>query len=161
LLLTGYAFRGEIRTAFYRVAGEVLPPGHGLEEPDAAAGERSVRMRRQSSGHFVARAEVNGQTMSLLVDTGASTVVLKATDAARAGIDTSSLSFTVPVDTANGATFAAPARVARIAIGPIVLEGVEALVAKPGTLKESLLGMSFLRRLRSYEFSGDFLTIRG
>jgi aspartyl protease family protein len=45
-------------------------------------------------------------------------------------------------------------------VGPIVLNDVEALVAKPGTLKDNLLGMSFLSRLRSYEFTGDFLTLR-
>jgi len=48
-----------------------------------------------------------------------------------------------------------------VAVGPIALPQVEALVAQPGTLKESLLGMTFLSRLRSYEFSGDFLTLRG
>jgi aspartyl protease family protein len=47
-----------------------------------------------------------------------------------------------------------------ISIGPIRVEGVDALVSKPGALRENLLGMSFLSRLRSYEFSGEFLTLR-
>jgi aspartyl protease family protein len=47
-----------------------------------------------------------------------------------------------------------------VAIGPIRLDQVDALVTKPGVLNESLLGMNFLRRLRSYEFSGEFLTLR-
>jgi aspartyl protease family protein len=71
------------------------------------------------------------------------------------------LSFNVPVQTANGTAFAASVRLPSISVGPIVMEQVEALVAQPGALKESLLGMSFLRRLRSYEFSGDYLTFRG
>ena len=124
-------------------------------------GERAVRLRRQSDGHFSARADVNGRTIKLLVDTGASTVVLKATDAEKAGIDVGSLSFSVAVDTANGVAYAAPVRLRTVGVGPIAVGDVEALVAKPGSLKESLLGMSFLKRLRSYEFSGDFLTIRG
>ncbi len=45
-------------------------------------------------------------------------------------------------------------------LGPISLDDVEALVAKPGALKENLLGMSFLSRLRSYEFTTDMLTLR-
>ena len=57
-------------------------------------------------------------------------------------------------------TLAATIGLVRPELG-IVVEGVDALIAKPGALKESLLGMSFLRRLRSYEFSGDFLTMRG
>jgi aspartyl protease family protein len=66
----------------------------------------------------------------------------------------------VRVQTANGAALAAAVRLRQVAIGPIVVDGVDALVARPGALKESLLGMNFLRRLRSYEFSGDYLTLR-
>ncbi len=160
-LVTGYAFRDEVKLALNRVAGEVLPPGEALAVEDAAPGERAVRLRRQGDGHFSARADVNGASMKLLVDTGASTVVLRATDAEKAGVDLALLAFSVAVDTANGVAYAAPVRIRRLGIGPIVLDDVEALVAKPGSLKESLLGMSFLKRLRSYEFSGDFLTIRG
>jgi aspartyl protease family protein len=64
------------------------------------------------------------------------------------------------VHTANGTTFAAPVRLRSIAVGPIELRDVEALVTKPGSLNENLLGMSFLRRLRSYEVSKEFLTLR-
>ena len=71
------------------------------------------------------------------------------------------LAYNVPVNTANGGTFAAAVRLKTVSIGPIVMRNVEALVSKPGALKESLLGMNFLRRLRSYEFSGEFLTLRG
>jgi aspartyl protease family protein len=120
-----------------------------------------VRVRRRIDGHFVVRATVNGQAMTLLVDTGASTVVLKPADAQRAGIDTGDLNYTVAVHTANGTTYAAPVHLRAIAIGPLVVRDVNALVAPPGSLKENLLGISFLRRLRSYEFSKDFLTLRG
>ncbi len=109
----------------------------------------------------MARGAANGTSLSLLVDTGASTVVLKPADAERAGIDTAALSFTTPVSTANGTTFAAPVRLKSVSVGPLEVRDVEALVAQPGALSENLLGMSFLKRLRSYEFSGDFLTLRG
>jgi len=97
----------------------------------------------------------------MIVDTGASTIVLRPEDAKKAGIDVSKLSFTVPVLTANGRTVAARVRLNSVAIGPLQREDVDALVAEPKALTESLLGMSFLGRLRSYEFSGDFLTLRG
>jgi len=99
--------------------------------------------------------------MTLLVDTGATTVVLKPADAERIGVDTGDLSYTVPVQTANGTTYAAPVRLRSLAIGPLEVNDVNALVAPAGSLKENLLGMSFLRRLRSYEFSKDYLTLRG
>lgn len=156
----GYSFRHDLTAFAYRFAGELAPPGQGVTLDNGEAGEKAVRIRRRADGHFVARAEVNGSRLTMLVDTGATTVVLKPADAQLAGIDVKSLSFSVPVQTANGTTYAAPVRLRGIAIGAIAISNVEALVAKPGTLKESLLGISFLRRLRSYEFSGDFLTLR-
>jgi aspartyl protease family protein len=161
VVIAGYAFRQDLGHVAQRVGGELLPPGAPLPEASGELGERAVRLRKHPSGHFLARGTVNGAPMSLLVDTGASTVVLKPADAERAGIDLGALNFSTPVNTANGTTFAAPVRLRSLAIGDIVLDDVEALVSKPGTLNESLLGMSFLRRLRSYEFSGDFLTLRG
>jgi aspartyl protease family protein len=160
-LIAGYAYRGELGEVVRRVGVELLPAGVALPEPPGDAGERAVRLRKHPNGHFVARGSVNGAPVSMLVDTGASTVVLKPADAERAGIDLAALTFSTPVSTANGTTFAAPVRLRRLAIGDIVLEDIEALIAQPGNLNESLLGMSFLRRLRSYEFSGDFLTLRG
>lgn len=156
-----YTYRGELGTVAYRVAGEVLPPGRGLVVDSVERGESAVRLRRHPDGHFFAAGSINGTSMTLLIDTGASTVVLKPADAVRAGIDTTQLSFTVPVSTANGTTYAAPVRLKSVAIGPLELKDVEALVAQPGNLNENLLGMSFLKRLRSYEFTGDFLTLRG
>ena len=118
-------------------------------------------VRRRLDGHFVARPQVNGIALTMLVDTGASTVVLKPQDAQRLGIDIERLRYSVPVQTANGTTYAAHVRLNSVALGPINLTNVEALVAKPGALKENLLGMSFLSRLRSYEFTSDFLMLRG
>lgn len=127
---------------------------------DSKDSPHSVRLRIRDTGQFIARAEVNGAGIDLLVDTGASSVILKHADAEKAGIDTSVLAFTTPVKTANGTAFAAPVRIRSIAIGPVRLDGIEALVAKPGSVNESLLGMTFLRRLRSYDLAGDFLTLR-
>jgi aspartyl protease family protein len=67
----------------------------------------------------------------------------------------------VPVQTANGASYAARLKLPQINIGKVAVRNVEALVARPGSLHQSLLGMSFLSRLRSYEFSGDYLELRG
>jgi len=97
----------------------------------------------------------------MIVDTGASSIVLTPEDAKKAGIDLEKLTYRVPVLTANGRTVAARIRLDEVAIGPLDRTKVEALVAREGALTQSLLGMSFLSRLRSYEFSGDFLTLRG
>ncbi|MBI1650600.1 retropepsin-like aspartic protease family protein [Hyphomicrobium sulfonivorans] len=160
-LIAAYSYREEVMTVVNRVGEELAPSGQVVSVEPADEGERAVRVRRRLDGHFAVRASVNGQSMPLMVDTGASSVVLKPADAARAGIDLGALSYTVPVNTANGMTYAASARIRSLAIGPLVVHNVEALVAKPGSVNENLLGMSFLRRLRSYEFAKDYLTLRG
>jgi len=161
MLVTSYTYRQELSGVIYRVAGELIPAGQTMVVESEDKSERAVRVRRRFDGHFSVRATVNGEAMLLLVDTGATTVVLKPADAARAGIATHDLSYTVPVQTANGLTYAAPVHLRTISIGPLVVHNVDALVARPGSVNENLLGMSFLMRLRSYEFSKDFLTLRG
>jgi aspartyl protease family protein len=158
-LIAGYSYREEFVGVGQRVMSELMPPGEAvmLETPQ---GEHAVRIRRRGDGHFVAKVLINGASVPMLVDTGATSIVLKPADAKLAGVDTERLSFSVPVQTANGPAFAAAVRLRQIAIGPIIVEGLDALVARPGVLQESLLGINFLRRLRSYEFSGDFLTLR-
>ncbi len=160
VLVAGYSYRDEILSFGHRITGELLPPGSSLRPDAQVEGERSVRIRKRTDGHFIAKVTVNGVSLVMLVDTGASTVVLKPADAQKLGVDVENLRYVVPVQTANGTTHAAHVRLRSLAVGSIVLNEVEALVAKPGALRENLLGMSFLSRLRSYEFSGEFLTLR-
>ncbi len=143
--LTGaYTYRFEAADFLGRVASELLP-----SEPQVGAGGEVI-VNRRLSGEFAVAARVNGARVTFLFDTGASVVVLAAADARRAGIDTTGLSFDVPVTTANGSALAAETRLDTIAVGPIVMHNLRALVARPGALEESLLGMSFLERLKSY-----------
>ncbi|MFO1172888.1 MAG: TIGR02281 family clan AA aspartic protease [Hyphomicrobiaceae bacterium] len=159
-LVAAYGFRDQLQMVASRVMEELTPAGTDLGVATETAGEQAVRLRKRSDGHFVARAVVEGTQITMLIDTGASSVVLKSTDAERAGIDTGGLAYVVPVQTANGTAFAARTRLKSVAVGTIAYENVEALIAQAGALDESLLGMSFLSRLGSYEFSGDYLTLR-
>ena len=159
-LVTLYAYKNELTPIAARVVGELLP-GTAMTVETSAGGLTEVKIRKRLNGHFTANVEVNGRTVSMIVDTGATSIVLTPRDAKKAGIDVNALTFRVPVLTANGRTVAARVRLDEVAIGPLDRTKVEALVAQPGALSQSLLGMSFLNRLRSYEFSGDFLMLRG
>ena len=130
------------------------------EASHAVTGSGAVRLRRAADGRFVAHADINGAALDVLVDTGAATVMLRQSDAEKAGVDVAKLSFDTPVATANGTAYAATVVIRQISIGPVGADNVEALVAKPGSLNESLLGMNFLRRLTAYDLSGEFLTLR-
>lgn len=160
-LAIGYTFRDDLSHVARRVASETAPPGVAINFSTEEKGRTAVRIRRRPDGHFSARGRINNIAMDLLVDTGASTVVLSPKDAQNAGIDISSLNYTVAVNTANGIAYAAPIKLRSVSIGSIKINDIEALVTKPGALSSSLLGMSFLRRLQSYEFSGEFLTLKG
>jgi aspartyl protease family protein len=154
IALTGiYAYRFEASEIFGRITGELLP-----SEPQVERGGQVV-INRRLGGEFAIGGHVNGARVTFLFDTGASSVVLTAADARRAGLDASRLAFDVPVATANGAAMAAEVRLEQIAVGPIVMRNVPAMVARRGALDESLLGMSFLERLKSYSVERDRLVL--
>jgi len=154
LLVVGYTYRFELRDAGDRVIAELLPghvAGRGLQ----------VEVVRGSGGDFALAAHINGARIAMVLDTGASSVVLTQEAARAAGLPIEVLDYSVNVDTANGRTRAAPVTLDRIAIGGVIEREVPALVVQRGQLKNNLLGMSFLNRLESWEVRGDRLRMRG
>jgi aspartyl protease family protein len=160
-LVALYAYRVELAMVADRVIGELTPQGSQINVTAPQGTGQAVRIKRGWTGHFVANAKIKDKGVEMIVDTGASTVVLRHEDAKKLGINMRSLRYTVPVQTANGSSYAARVELDSITIGKVGLRGVEALIAKPGSLHQSLLGMSFLSRLRSYEFAGEYLELRG
>jgi aspartyl protease family protein len=110
-------------------------------------------------GHYSAELQINGARLAMLVDTGASAVVLSSEDAGRAGVWPGPGDFRVKVGTANGAVDAAPVTLREVRLDGIVLRDVEALVMPRGRLNGSLLGMSFLRRLSGFEIAQGRLVL--
>ena len=155
VLVFAYSYRGELRTAGERVLSELMPGRVTVR------GDRSVDIVRGRGGDFQVAAQVNSSRVAMVLDTGASAVVLTQEAAKAAGLPLEVLSYTVQVDTANGRTRAASVTLDRLAVGSIVERSVPALVAQPGQLHISLLGMSFLNRLESWEVRGDRLMMRG
>jgi aspartyl protease family protein len=154
LLVVGYSYRFELNGVADRVLAELIP-GHVISHG------RSVEVARTSSGDFDITAQINGARIPMVLDTGASSVVLTHDDARAAGLPLEVLNYTVSIDTANGRTRAAPVTIDRIAIGALEERSVEALVVQAGQLRTSLLGMSFLNRLQSWQVSGDRLMLKG
>ncbi|MBX9777760.1 MAG: TIGR02281 family clan AA aspartic protease [Xanthobacteraceae bacterium] len=152
-LAIGYTYRFELRDVADRVLAEFLP-GH------AATRGRTVEVARGPGGNFVVATQVNGARVTMIFDTGASSVVLTHEAAKAAGLPLEVLSYSVPVETANGRTRAAPVTLQTISVGGIVERDVSALIAQPGQLRQSLLGMTFLNRLQGWEVRGDRLAMR-
>ena len=154
VLVAGYSFRFELHQIADRVLAELLP-GRVISQG------RTVAVARTNGGDFAINAQINGARIAMVLDTGASSVVLTRDDARAAGLPLEVLEYTVNIDTANGRTRAAPVTLDRLAVGSLVERSIEALVAQPGQLKTSLLGMSFLNRLQSWEVHGDRLVLHG
>jgi clan AA aspartic protease (TIGR02281 family) len=110
-------------------------------------------------GHFLVEAVVNGVPIDFMVDTGASHIVLTQKDARKLGLTPASLQFTQEFRTANGTVRAAPVELRELRIGQFRLFDLEASV-NGGPLPISLLGMSFLQRLSSYEVARGRLILR-
>ena len=147
-------FAGETAHEF-----EARKKGIKLRKPAAELGE-PVTVVADRRGHFVVEPVVDGQRIRMLVDTGATAVALSHEDAMKAGIRVASSDFTIPVHTANGVTQAAPVRIGEIQIGDILIREVDAVVARPGVMKTSLLGMTFLKRLGGFEIAQGRLIMR-
>lgn len=158
LLALVYTYRAPLRAMGERVVGELIP-GYAVQRSDGRG--ITVEVTRSRSGEFAVNAAVNGAPVPMLVDTGASTVVLTHAAAEAAGVKVANLAYSVAVDTANGRTRAAPVVLDTVVVGGIVEHRVPALVSPPEALRTSLLGLSFLSRLDAFEFTGDQLVLRG
>lgn len=153
-----YTYRYEFEAAGRRVLANLVP---GMATT-GVTGSREVTVPRSPNGIYAVRVEVNGaRAVRMLVDTGASALVLTDEDARRAGIRVDDLAFTIAVQTANGQAMTAAVTLSSVAVGPIVERNVRALVARPQALTASLLGHTFLDRLESYEVRGGQMVLRG
>jgi aspartyl protease family protein len=130
------------------------------ETPDSDEGAKeTVTTRANAIGHFSISAEINGMPVDMMADTGATFVALTYKTALSLGLDPSELPFTRETDTANGVTAVAPVTLDEVRIGDIVVRRVEAVVTPPGRLRQNLLGMSFINRLKRFEMSGQRLRL--
>ncbi len=157
VLMAGYLYRYELQDVASRLTAGLVP-GSPISTT-ATDGRAQVTLLRTDDRHFTANAQANGASLNMLVDTGASIVVLTEADARSSGIDTNSLRYDFPVSTANGVTTAARIQLETLVIGEIERRNVHAMVAPANALDTSLLGMNFLSQLTSFEFRGDRLIL--
>src|SRR6201986_1247018 len=133
----------------------------GLLRKHATPRVRAVEIARGQGGEFALRAQINGVNAPMVIDTGATSVVLTYETAKAAGLPLELLDYDVDVETAGGHTRAARLTLDRLAIGKMVEASGPALGGPRGQMKTNLLGMSFLHRLESWEVRADRLMLRG
>jgi aspartyl protease family protein len=130
--------------------------------PDASVAPSNVRsfsIPSDPRGHFLAEGHIDGQRIGFMVDTGASLIALNETSAARFGLRPSRGDYNASVTTANGTIKAARTRLAMVEVGGLVVRDVDAMVLPDEALSENLLGLSFLSRLRRFEYANGKMVL--
>src|SRR5713101_6974798 len=136
-------------------AAEFEARKNGRPRPEIKTGSSAIMLAADPRGQFSLVSTIEGVSVRMLVDTGASTVALRQEDADRIGIRLEKSQFTAKSNTANGIVLVAPVMLKEITIGDISVQNVAAVVIPDQGLHVSLLGMSFLSRLSRYEMIGD------
>src|SRR5664279_3181939 len=123
------------------------------------ASVRSLSIPRDARGHFLTEGRIDGQRIGFMVDTGASVIALNETSAARFGLRPSRGDYNASVTTANGTIRAARTRLAMVELGGLVVRDVEAMVLPDEALSENLLGLSFLSKLKRFEYANGKMVL--
>ena len=147
-----YSYRAELGEVKNRILTELVPSKGYQAKPD------SVSFPVSSDGHYYIRAQVEGVTIEFLADTGASHIVLSPHDAKKLGLDPSRLVYDRLYQTANGTVRGSSIRLSDFRVGSIHLSDVTASVNE-APMSNSLLGMTFFRKLARYEVKNNALTL--
>jgi aspartyl protease family protein len=125
----------------------------------APTGPRSLSIPRDARGHFQAEGRIDGQRIDFMVDTGASVIALNEKSAARFGLRPQRGDYNATVATANGTIKAARTRLAMVELGGLIVRDVDAMVLPDEALSENLLGLSFLSKLKRFEYAGGKMVL--
>jgi len=159
LVLGGYAARFADHAVNDVPRAAAMQPVSQTRGPEPVNSGHNIVLDGDRMGHFQVNARVDGRRLDFMVDTGASLVALRESDAAYLGIRPMPVDYRATVSTANGNVKAAPAKLSRIELGDITVFDVPALVLPDEALAQNLLGVSFLSKLRRYEYANGRMVL--
>jgi aspartyl protease family protein len=148
-----------------QMADKIMPASASTKQaaapvaPLVQSGYRSLNIPRDARGHFATEGRIDGQRIGFMVDTGASVVALNETSAARFGLRPTPGQYTVSVATANGTLKAARAQIPMMDVGGLIVRDVDAMVLPDEALSENLLGLSFLSKLKRFEYANGQMVL--
>ena len=152
-LILVYSYRDQFGSLRDRFAAELVPA------KGEQTGPSSIAFSAEADGHYHVYGAVDGTSVRFLVDSGASDIVLSPEDARMLGMQPEYLSYTMMAQTANGTVRGAPIQIRTLKVGPIEMHDVPATVNE-AEMPVSLLGMEFLRRLKSWGVQDGRLTFQ-
>src|SRR5438067_1305992 len=151
-------YTGQLGGGSTTPAATPADPAAQVTSAAVASGSRVV-IEPDRRGHFRVEGAVDGRRIEFLVDTGASVVTLTESDAARLGFHPAPRDYVAQLRTANGTVRGPPLRLGSVELGGLMLRNVQAVVLPDESLSENLLGLSFLSRLRRFEYRDGRLVL--
>jgi aspartyl protease family protein len=139
---------GVVAVRFVDQAGHAPASAMAMKPEPEPVNSRTMVIKAGDGGHFAVEARVDGRRIDFMVDTGASHIALRESDAARLGIHPTPRDYSIRMSTANGEGRAARVELRMVEVGNIVVRDLPALVVPDNALNVNLLGMSFLSRVR-------------
>ena len=152
-------FMAQMADKFTPASASTTPVKQADVPATAQSGARTLNIPRDPRGHFAAEGRIDGQRVAFMVDTGASVVALNESSAARFGLRPTPGQYNAMVSTANGTIKAARTRIAMIDLGGVIVRDVDAMVLPDEALSENLLGLSFLSKLKRFEYANGKLLL--
>ena len=153
-------FMAQMAEKFTPAAASTAPARQADTSPaPVQSGLRSLNIRRDNRGHFATEGRIDGQRIAFMLDTGASVVALNESSAARFGLRPTPGQYTATVSTANGTIKAARTQIPMIEVGGLIVRDVDAMVLPDEALSENLLGLSFLSKLRRFEYANGQMVL--
>lgn len=131
-------------------------PNQTLQTRYSEDGTREVVLQRNKFGHYLTSGQINGQTVTFIIDTGATGVAIPEAVANRLVLQRGQAFRT---ETANGVTTSYAVSLEQVGVGGIELQDVRAAITPGLQTDEVLLGMSFLKHIE-FTQRGDTLTLR-
>jgi|GraSoiStandDraft_30_1057271.scaffolds.fasta_scaffold766820_1 aspartyl protease family protein len=152
-------FMAQMADKMSPAAASATVPRKASVETEAPTAGRTLSIARDARGHFQTDGRIDGQRIAFMVDTGASVIALNERSAARFGLRPSRGDYNANVSTANGTIKAARTRLAMVEIGGLVVRDVDAMVLPDEALSENLLGLSFLSKLKRFEYANGKMVL--
>jgi aspartyl protease family protein len=152
-------FMAQVADKMASARAGTVPPQAAAVDMAAPGSGRTLNIPHDARGHFATEGRINGQRIGFMVDTGASVIALNETSAAQFGFRPSPGDYTAKVTTANGTIKAARTRIAMVDVGGLVVRDVDAMVLPDEALSENLLGLSFLSRLKRFEYANGMMVL--
>ncbi|MEE9329231.1 MAG: TIGR02281 family clan AA aspartic protease [Parvularculaceae bacterium] len=118
-----------------------------------------VHIKKGRGGQYFTTIKVNGAPIEVLIDTGASNLVLREEDAYRAGLRPQRKDYTQSASTANGLVAIAVMPVKDIEIGYNIIRNQHVSVIPDKSLSISLLGMDVLSEFGRIEISNGEIVL--